>query len=121
MEERLAKAQALLEQPCDEQWIAETIEIEGDSWCEAGLIAKPYVEYLQSLTPEQHRSLRLQAQLLSILLPELKQWVITWGLGLSYLNRLTEEHPDWISALVEEDNQHLPLEERGGALKPLEC
>lgn len=127
LEERLAKAKALLEQPCDEQWIAETIEIEGDSWCEAGLIAKPYAEYLQSLTPEQHRSLRLQAQLLSILLPELKQWVITWGLGLSFdpvyletrqilfrhLKRLTEEQPDWISALVEEDNQHLPLEERG--------
>ncbi|MEM1310421.1 MAG: hypothetical protein AAGF98_13180 [Cyanobacteria bacterium P01_H01_bin.153] len=30
-----------------------------------------------------------------------------------HLKRLTEEHPDWISALVEEDNQHLPLEERG--------
>ena len=114
----------LMDATFEDWWLED--DPEDDGWCEAGLMARPYYEYLKSLPPEQHKSLRLQAQLLSILLPELMQWVEGWGLGQSFepvyletrqtlfrnLKRLTEEQPDWIAALVEEDNQHLLKEER---------
>ncbi|NET37924.1 MAG: hypothetical protein F6K19_38990 [Cyanothece sp. SIO1E1] len=37
-------------------------------------MAKPYVAYLESLSPEQHRFLFRQMRIQSILMPELRQW-----------------------------------------------
>ncbi|MEA5464497.1 hypothetical protein [Leptothoe sp. PORK10 BA2] len=124
--EQLAKVNALLTAPCDAEWIAETEQIEGDGWIEAGVMAKPYVEYLKSLTPEQHRFLRWRMRLFSILYPELKEWLQSWELGRSFeavytearhliyerLKHPTPEPTDWINALIAEDDQNLPRSER---------
>lgn len=122
--DQLQKTGNLVDLTFDRDWLAEAAE--DDGWVEAGAMTQPYVNYLKSLTPEQNRSLRFQAQLLSILLPELKQWVASWGLGLSFepvyisalktlyrhLKRLTEEQEDWIAALISEHDQGLPMEEQ---------
>lgn len=122
--DQLKKTGNLMDLTFDRDWLAEAAE--DDGWVEAGVMAQPYANYLKSLTHEQHRSLRVQAQLLSIVLPELKQWVEGWGLGLSFepvhlaarqtlyrhLRRLTEEQEAWIVALINENNQCSPMEER---------
>lgn len=124
--EQLAKVNALLSAPCDEEWIAETEWIEGDGWVEAGVMAKPYVEYLKSLTSEQHQFLRRRMRLFSILYPELKEWLQSWELGCSFeavytearqliyehLKQPTPEQDAWITALIAEDDQNLPRSER---------
>ena len=123
---QLAKVNALLNAPCDEEWIAETTRIEGDGWIEAGVMMKPYVEYLKSRTPEQIKAQFRQMRIQSILLPELHTWIQTWGLGISFeavhlesrrvlrrhLKQLTPEQEAWLDALVAEDDQNLPIEER---------
>ena len=122
--DQLKKTGNLMDLTFEQEWLADAEEEDG--WVEAGVLARPYYNYLKSLTQTQHRSLRLQAQLLGILLPELKQWLKSWGLGLSFepvhlaarqtlyrhLRRLTEEQENWIAALLDEDNQHLPMEEK---------
>ncbi len=122
--DQLKKTGNLMDLTFDPDWLAEATE--DDGWVEAGVMARPYADYLKSLTPEQHRSLKFQAQLLSILLPELEQWIANWGLGQSFepvqlaaqqtlyrhLKKLTEEQENWIEALMEENNQRLPMEER---------
>ena len=124
--EQLAKARAMLNQPCDEEWLAETTRIEGDGWIEAGVMTKPYVEYLESRTPEQIRAQFRQMRIQSILLSELHDWMQTWELGMSFeivyaearrvvrrhLKQITPEQESWLDALVGEDDQHLPIEER---------
>ncbi len=102
---------------------------EGDDWdgpTEAGVMAIPYVKYLESLTPEQHRFLRWRMRLFSILYPELKEWLQSWQLGHSFeavhtkarrliyerLKHPTSEQTDWINALIAEDDQNLPRSER---------
>jgi hypothetical protein len=122
--DQLKKTGNLMDLTFDQEWLAEAAE--DDGWVEAGVMAQPYYSYLKSLTQEQHRSLRFQAQLLGILLPELKQWITSWGLGLSFepvylaaqqtlyrhLKRLTEKQEDWIAALIDENNQRLPMQEQ---------
>ncbi len=89
-------------------------------------MAKPYVEYLKSLTPDQHRFLRRRMRLFSILYPELKVWLQSWDLGRSFdavytearqliyerLKQPTPEQTDWFDALIAEDDQNLPMSER---------
>jgi hypothetical protein len=124
--DQLAKTGNLMDLCFDDTWLNDTKADEDDGWIEAGVMMKPYVEYLKSLSPEDHLSLRFQAQLLMILLPELRQWLEGWGLGLSFeavhlkarrilaghLKRLTEEQAEWVDALIAEDNQNLPKAER---------
>ena len=83
--EQLKKTENLMDLASDPEWLAEASDYSGP--VEAGVMARPYDNYLNSLTSEQHRSLRFQAQLLSVLLPELKQWIESWGLGTSWLFR----------------------------------
>lgn len=122
--EQLKKTGNLMDLTFDPQWQAEAAD--DDGWVEAGSMMQPYSNYLKSLTPEQHRSLRLQAQLLAILLPELKRWVESWGLGLSFepvhltarkmlyqhLSRLIAEQKDWIATLIDENNQHPSMKQQ---------
>ncbi|MEM9121533.1 MAG: hypothetical protein AAGD09_27205 [Cyanobacteria bacterium P01_F01_bin.56] len=89
-------------------------------------MAIPYIKYLESLTPEQHRFLRWRMRLFSILYPELQEWLQTWELGCSFeavytearqliyerLKQPTPEQTDWINALIAEDDQNLPRSER---------
>lgn len=124
MAEQLKNSGNLMDLTFSQEWLEEAAE--DDGWVEAGVTVLPYHNYLKSLTQEQHRCLRVRAQLASILLPELRQWVETWGLGLSFesvhtaarailyrhLTQLIEEKGEWVTALVDEDSQHLPMEER---------
>ena len=121
--EQLAKTGNLLDVTYEDGWW------EVDDWdgpIEAGVLAKPYAAYLESLTLEQHRFLRRRMRLFSILLPELKGWLQSWELGRSFesvyaeakrriyehLIQPTPEQTDWITALIAEDDQQLPMEER---------
>lgn len=124
MAEQLKKTGNLMDLTSDPEWLAETAE--DDGCVEAGVATIPYVNYLKSITPEQHRYLRSRTQLLMILLPELRGWVGTWGVGSSseavfvaakailyrHLKQFMEEQKEWIAALVEEDNKHFQMEER---------
>ena len=121
--EQLRKTGNLLDLTYEDDWW------ESDDWdgpVEAGGMAIPYVAYLDSLTPEQHRFLRWRMRLFSILYPELKEWIQSWELGRSFetvytearrliykrLQQPTPEQTDWINALIAEEDQHLPRSER---------
>ncbi|MEO1404435.1 MAG: hypothetical protein AAFV72_24725 [Cyanobacteria bacterium J06635_1] len=124
--EQLAKANAELYRPCDDEWIAETVHIEGDGWIEAGVLAKPYVAMLKAAPPDAFKRQLWYVRLLSILLPELKIWLQSWDLGLSFeqvyleaqrrlyenLKQLAPEQQTWMDALLDENDQRLPVEER---------
>ncbi|MEL6401020.1 MAG: hypothetical protein AAFR26_18420 [Cyanobacteria bacterium J06626_4] len=90
------------------------------------MVLKAYVEQLETVPPEAFRRQRRQVQLLSILLPELKSWLMSWELGLSFetvyteaqrqsyehLEPLTPEQQIWTEALLTEDDQKLPMAKR---------
>ena len=122
--EQLAKTGNLMDLTYSDDWWADVEHDDGR--VEAGEMAKPYVAHLDSLTPDQHRSIRHQMRLFSILYPELKDWLQSWELGRSFdavylqarklicqrLQHPTPEQTDWINALIAEDDQHLPKSER---------
>lgn len=102
---------------------------QGDDWdgpIEAGPMAQPYLDTLKAASPEALKRQRRYMRLFSILLPELKGWLQTWELGLSYdevytaawrriyehLKQPTPEQTEWITALIAEDDQQLPMSER---------
>lgn len=121
--EQLLKTGNLMDLAYSDDWWADVEHDDGR--VEAGEMAKPYVAYLDSLTPGQHRSLRQQMRLFSILYPELRAWLQTWELGCSFdavymqarklicqrLQQPTSEQTDWINALIAEDDQNLPRSE----------
>ncbi|MEM6866828.1 MAG: hypothetical protein AAF528_00390 [Cyanobacteria bacterium P01_C01_bin.121] len=113
----------LLDEFNQQDWTSE------DDWegpVEVGLGLKPYVEKLASVSPEQYRHQRWQVSVLSILWPELKSWLQTWELGLSFdavyqeakqrvyghLKQPTPVQTDWLNALLAEEEQKLPRSER---------
>lgn len=121
--EQLAKTGNLMDVTYEDDWW------EADDWdgpIETGVMAKPYVEYLNSLTPDQHRFLRWRMRLFSIVYPELEEWLQSWQLGRSFeavhtearrrisahLRQPTPEQTEWINALIAEDDQNLPRSER---------
>lgn len=122
--EQLVKTGNLMDLTCEDDWWADAEQ--DDGWVEAGDMAKPYVAYLESLSPEQHRFLRWRMRLFSIVFPELKGWLQSWELGLSFeavytaaqrriyehLKQPTPAQTEWINALLVEDDQHLPKEEQ---------
>lgn len=118
--EQLALAEAMLYEPCDEA------EIEGNGWVEAGAVMAPYVGGLKAASPEVFERQRRYMQLMTLLLPELKQWMGSWNLGASFevvyaeaqrcvyghLKQPTSELGDWLEALLAEDAEDLPTAER---------
>lgn len=124
--EQLAKTGNLMDLCSGEEWLNEIEAAKDDGWIEAGVMTKSYVEYLKSRTPEQIKAQFRQMRIQSILLPELHDWMQNWGLGISFevvhtearrvlrrhLKQLTPEQETWLDALVAEDDQHLPMEER---------
>ena len=69
--EQLAKTGNLMDLCSCEEWLNEIETAEDDGWIEAGVMKKPYVEYLKSRTPEQIKAQFRQMRIQSILLPEL--------------------------------------------------
>jgi len=126
--EQLRKTGNLMDLLNDEAWVREAdadhaIE-EGP--VEAGLGLQPYVELLKNAPPEALQRQRWTVQVLSVLLPELKDWLESWHLGrsleivymeaqkclYSHLKNLTPEQTDWIEALLAEKEQALPNEQK---------
>ena len=126
--QQLAKTGNLLDLLNDDVWVRETeaIEAECGGQVEAGLGLQPYVELLQNASPEALRRQRWYVRVLSILLPELKQWLESWQLGRCFetvymeaqqrlyrhLEQLTPAQQDWIEALLAEAAQAVPNEEK---------
>ncbi len=126
--QQLAKTGNLLDLLDDEAWVSETeaIEAECGGQVEAGLGLKSYVEQLASVPQAAFRQQRRQVQLLSILLPELKAWLQSWELGLSFeavyieaqrrlfqhLQQPTPEQATWLDALLTEDSQQIAPQQK---------
>lgn len=70
----------------DIEWLKQhpAAEIEGDGWVEAGNGLQPYVASLKRLSAQEMRTIKAQARVLSILLPVLRNWIASWGLGASF-------------------------------------
>lgn len=114
----------------DDAWRQETdvIEAKCGGQVEAGLALKPYVEQLATVPPEAFRHQRRRVQMLSILLPELKAWLQSWGLGLSLevvyieaqrrlferLQQPTPKQATCLEALLTKDAQRLESEQKTG-------
>ena len=125
--EQLAKTGNLMDLCLGDAWLREIEDDEDDGWIEAGVMMKPYVELLKAASPEALKRQRRYMRILSILFPELKRWLASWGLGLTFeavyvearrivhqhlFDRLTPEQDAWMDALVAEDDQHLQMTER---------
>jgi hypothetical protein len=126
--QQLEKTGNLLDLLNDDAWVRETeaIEAECDGQVEAGLGLKGYVEQLATVTPSAFRQQRRQVQMLSILLPELKAWLQSWQLGLSFeaayieaqrrlfehLQQPTPEQATWLEDLLAEDAQKIAPEQK---------
>ena len=122
--EQLRKTGNLLDLLNDDDWVRNADE---EDFVEAGLGLQPYVDLIQGASPEALRRQRWYVRVLSILLPELKQWLESWQLGRSFeavymeaqrrlykhLEQLTSEQQDWIEALLAEAEQTVPKEQKG--------
>ena len=126
--EQLRKTGNLMDLLNDEAWIleADADRASEEGMVEAGLGLLPYVEFLKEALPEALQRQRWTVRVLSILLPELKGWLESWQLGRSleavymeaqkclygHLRHLTPEQTAWIRALLAEEEQALPNEQK---------
>ncbi|MEL6854672.1 MAG: hypothetical protein AAFO83_06130 [Cyanobacteria bacterium J06607_13] len=74
----------LIAQLNDPDWLKQNAEIEGDGWVEAGNGLQPYVAAIKRLSAEDMRKMKEQVRVLSILLPVLRDWMVSWELGSSF-------------------------------------
>ena len=127
--EQLRKTGNLMDLLNDEAWVREAdADRAGEEGpVEAGLGLQPYMELIKNASPEALQRQRWTVRVLSILLPELKAWVESWQLGRSleavymeaqkclygHLRYLTPEQTAWIEALLAEEEQALPNEQKG--------
>ena len=121
--EQLRKTGNLLDLLNDDDWVRSADE---EDFVEAGLGLQPYVDLIQRASLEALRRQRWYVRVLSILLPELKQWLESWQLGRSFeavyieaqrrlykhLEQLTSEQQGWIEALLAEAAQAVPKEQK---------
>ena len=68
----------------DPVWLKKNADIDCDGWVEAGDGLQPYVAALKQLSVEDMRKIKAQAGVLSMLLPGLRNWMESWGLGASF-------------------------------------
>ena len=84
--EQIAKADQLMCQLNDADWLRQhpAAEVEGDGWVEAGNGLQPYVASLKQLSIQDVRRMKVQVRVLSMLLPVLRDWIVSWELGASF-------------------------------------
>lgn len=84
--EQIAKADQLMRQLNDADWLRQNSvdEVEDDGWIDAGNGLQPYVAALKRLSVEDMRTMKKQVRVLSILLPVLRDWMMSWELGASF-------------------------------------
>lgn len=90
-----------------------------DGWVEAGAVMAPYVSELKAASSEAVERQRRYMRLMTMLLPGLKQWMLSWNLGASfegvyaeaqrciyeYLKQPSPTFHDWLEELLVEDEQ----------------
>lgn len=82
--EQIAMADELMRQLNDPVWLKQNADTDCDGWVEAGDGLQPYVAALKRLSVEDMRKIKAQARVLSMLLPVLRNWMESWGLGASF-------------------------------------
>lgn len=128
LSEQLKKTGNLMDLLNDETFVREAAAIEAECGgvVEAGLELKSYVAQIEAASPESLKRQRQAVKVLSILLPELRQWMEDWQLGLCFESVYTEaqriiyerlddfmvEEQDWISDLLSECEKGLPVGNR---------
>ena len=126
--QQLKKTGNLMDLLNDEAFVREAaaIETECGGAVEAGLGLRSYVAQIEAASPEALKQQRQSVKALSILLPELRQWIEGWQLGLCFEAVYTEaqrliyerfdnfvvEQQSWIHDLLVENKQGLPVGER---------
>lgn len=126
--EQLKKTGNLMDLFNDKAFVREAaaIETECNGAVEAGLGLRSYVAQIESASPEALKRQRQCVKVLSILLPELQQWLEGWQLGSCFEAVYTEaqrliyerlddfmtEQQSWIHALLLEHEQGLPVASR---------
>lgn len=112
----------------DPDWQKENARIEDEcgGYIEAGIHMRGYVERLKTLSPEDHKRIKQQAKMLSILFPELRKWIESWNLGAGFeeahniarrilMNQwktFAEENAEWVRELLDEDKEIDRAEEK---------
>ncbi len=105
---------------------AAAIETECGGAVEAGVELKSYVAQINAASPESLKRQRQSIRVLSILLPELRQWLESWQLGLCFeavyteaqrliykrLDNFMVEQRSWIDDLLVENEAGLPVGNR---------
>jgi hypothetical protein len=76
--------QDIMAQLNDPVWLKQNADVEGDGYVEAGNGLQGYVELLKAVTPEAFREQKRQVRALSVLLPVLRDWIVSWNLGGSF-------------------------------------
>ncbi len=74
----------LIAQLNDPAWLKQNTEMDNDGWVEAGNGLQPYVAALKRLSDEDMRKMKEQVRVLSMLLPVLRDWMVSWELGASF-------------------------------------
>ena len=126
--QQLKKTGNLMDLYQNESFVREAAAIEADcgGTVEAGLGLRNYVAQVEAASPKALKRQRQAVKALSILLPELRQWLEGWQLGLCFEAVYTEaqrliykqlddfmvEQQDWIQDLMLENEQRLPVGNR---------
>ena len=126
--QQLKKTGNLMDLLNDEAFVREAaaIETECGGAVEAGLGLRSYVAQIEAASPEALKRQRQSVKVLSILLPELRQWLEGWQLGLCFeavyteaqrlvykrLDEFMVEQQAWIHDLLVENGQGLPAGEK---------
>jgi hypothetical protein len=106
--EQFAQTGNLMDLCASEDWLRGSVQVEADCGgnVEAGLALRDYVAGLGSPTIEQLQMVKLQ----SILFSELRAWMDSWQLGLSFEATYTEAR-----RLIRHHLQHLSPEQQSWA------
>ena len=126
--QQLKKTGNLMDLYKDGAFVRSSSAIEADCGgaVEAGLGLKSYMAQIEAEPPATLRRQRQAVKALSILLPELRQWLEGWQLGLCFEAVYTEaqhliykrfddsmvEQQDWICNLLIEDEKELSVDDR---------
>lgn len=98
----------------DPVWLRQNADVEGDGYVEAGNGLQGYVALLKAVTPEAFREQKRLVRALSVLLPALRDWIVSWNLGASFeavyieaqsllfhhIQQASAAHESWIEELI---------------------
>jgi len=114
--DRAGRLTAVLNDPV---WLKQNSELDGSGYVEAGNGLQGYVELLKAVTPEVFREQKRQVRALSMLLPVLHDWLVSWELGASFeavyieaqgllfqrIQKASAAQESWIEALISAHEQ----------------